>query len=122
MLTPHSNAKFKNCSDLFSEHNTNTLSGYAREAYGRTKCGVETSFLLKDGSVVHSSDIVRCKDNIAWANENISGVKHSVIVGGSNAEVDSAYLVFPFTDKELAETWDYLEGEVNRVISEEKLD
>jgi hypothetical protein len=93
---------------LFSEHDAETPTQFAREAYDRTECGVWTTFILADGEAIHSSDLTKQQDTPQWAARHVVGIKHGTIVEGSDAEFEADPLMFPFSDQELADAWDYL--------------
>ena len=108
----HSSAAYDTPAQLFAEHGVTTPSGYAREAYDLTSCGVWTTYLLAEGSIP-SADLHPSQDTAEWAAKNIVGVKHGTIVEGSDAEFEADPLFFPFDDEELADAWQYLEDCVN---------
>lgn len=104
---------------LFREHGAETPQQYAQEAYDRTACGVWTAFVLgcgdikQAGEVIHSSELNDRQNTAEWAARHIVGVVHGTIVEGSDAEFEADPLLFPFTDEELAQTWDYLNEQVD---------
>ena len=100
---------------LFAAHDAETPSQYAREAYDRTECGVWTRFLLRDGAEIDASDLTPQQNKIEFAARHLVGVKHGTIVEGSNAGFVADVLYFPFSDKELADTWQYLEDKVDEI-------
>lgn len=97
--------------DLLNEHGTTTPSGFAKEAYRRTPCGVSTTFLVPD-------DCDDSDEAIEADPDAIVGVVFGAIVEGSDAEFSTDPLRFPFTDKDLAEAWDYLEEMTDDARSE----
>lgn len=103
---------YETVSQLFTEHGSKTPKEYASEAYDRTECGVWTSFVTKDDTIP-SADLTKQQDTPEWAARNIVGVLHGTIVEGSDAEFEADPLLFPFTDEQLADTWQYLEDLVS---------
>ena len=82
-------------------------------AYRRTECGVWTQFELKDNKSIMSSDLPEQHDTAEWADANIKGIKHGTIVEGSEATFSATAVMFPLTDAELEEVWEYLDAEVD---------
>jgi hypothetical protein len=110
---------YENPRQLFKEHGQETPAGYAQEAYDRTPCGVSTRFLLADGGSVMSFDLGPDEDTIFHATRHFVGVQHGAIVEGGPGEWMADPLLFPFSDEELAEAWQYLEDATNREEDEE---
>jgi hypothetical protein len=108
----HTDAYYEFPGQLFRAHDAKTPKEYAREAYKRTSCGVWTTFLTMDESIP-SADLTDYQNTIEWATRHCIGVKHGTIVEGSDAEFEADALLFPFEDKELSETWEYLEERVD---------
>ena len=107
----HTNAEYEIISQLFGAHDAKTPTDYAKEAYDRTSCGVWTSFVLSDGEAIPSHDLDKTQDTVVWATGHVVGIKHGTIVEGSDAEFQADVLYFPFSDKELAGAWEYLEAQ-----------
>jgi hypothetical protein len=74
---------------------------------------VWTSFLTKDEDTIPSTDLTPEQNTPAWAAGNIAGVLHGTIVEGSDAEFEADPLLFPFSDEDLADAWQYLEDQVS---------
>lgn len=106
----HTNAYYEFPSQLFTAHDATTPLDYAREAYDRTECGVWTAFILRDGSSIPSADLESHQNTAAYASREFIGVRHGSIVGGSDADFTADDLLFPFSDEDLAEAWEYLEN------------
>ena len=105
-------------SQLFAEHGAKTPSEYAQEAYDRTQCGVSTAFLLANGDSIMSSDLTPAQDTAAYASRHFVGVQHGTVVEGSDAEFTADPCLFPFSDEELADAWQFLEERVDDEILE----
>jgi len=106
---------------LFNEHGAKTPTEYAREAYDRTQCGVWTTFITIDDEIP-SADLTPQQDTAAWDARHVVGVKHGTIVEGSDAEFEADTLLFPFSDEDLADAWQYCEDCVNDCSEEEDED
>lgn len=111
--TKHTTAVYQTPAQLFAAHDAKTPSAFAQEAYDRTPCGVSTTFIHANGGEVCGADLTPEQDTSEWATRYCVGVKFGAIVEGSDAEFDTSPLMFPFTDKELAEAWDYLEEQTD---------
>jgi len=118
----HTDVYYEFPSQLFSEHGAATPTEYAQEAYDRTECGVWTAFVLADGSTIPSANLTPHQDTIAYASRHFVGVLHGSIVEGSDAEFRADPLLFPFSDAELAECWQWLAGEVGAVFASDESD
>lgn len=105
----HTDAIYEFPSQLFAAHEAKTPTEYANEAYDRTPCGVWTAFVFADGTVEHSQSLKKNQDTLAYATRHFVGIRHGAIVEGSDAEFTAPDLLFPFSDEELAETWQLLE-------------
>jgi len=106
------NVSYESVSQLFAEHGANTPTEYAREAYDRTECGVWTSFVTAD-ETIPSADLTPQQDTAEWAARHVVGVQHGTIVEGSDAEFEADPCMFPFSDEDLADAWQYCEDQVS---------
>jgi hypothetical protein len=96
-----------------------TPTGYAKEAYDRTDCGVWTAFITRKGAEIPSADLKPRQDSAEWAARNIVGIRHGTTVEGSDAEISCAPLLFPFNDDELADVWRECEDFANEQLADE---
>lgn len=110
----HTDRTYTSFAELFDEHGCRTIQGYAREAYDRTDCGVWTMLVPKDDDgLVHPDDANDM--TVEQLDATFAGIKHGTIVEGLDAEFDADPLLFPFTDEELANAWQYLENETSEL-------
>lgn len=108
---------YENSEELFNAHGgAKTPTEYAGEAYNRTPCGVGTLFVMEDGEEIDPHDMPQIRDNAQWANKYAVGIRHTTIVEGLDAEFKADILYFPFADKQLAESWEYLNEKVDEAI------
>lgn len=98
---------------LFADNDSKTPTGYARTMYNETECGVWTVFILRDGGEIVSDKLTPQQDTLEWATRHVVGVIHGSIVEGSDATFQADPLLFPFSDSDLVEALDYLEGETD---------
>ena len=111
-------AVYQEPSELFAAHNAETPQQFATEAYTRTPIGVSTIFINLDGLDFYSVELTEAQNTARWADKHIDGVRFTACAQGSDVELNSKPLLFPFSDRDLAQAWEGLRKETEQCLAD----